>query len=91
MASHSPHPDSHTHGLADDCERCEQLAGRPWELDDENLSHAWARMLAVEFAHPERESYRSRNEAALGKRLYEMALLLERLGVNPRNLIVPVP
>jgi len=88
MPSHSVHEDTHTHGLNDDCDRCAQLASRPWELDDDNLRTAWNRMLAVEFADPEKMSYRSDNEARLGKRLYEMAVLLERLGVNPRTIAV---
>ena len=36
---HSYHPDSHTHGLADDCERCDQHAAHPWwGLDARNLA-----------------------------------------------------
>jgi hypothetical protein len=35
---HSLHPDSHEHGLADDCPRCAEHAEHPFEsLDDENL------------------------------------------------------
>ena len=38
-AVHSYHPDTHTHGLADDCERCDEHARRPWwGLDSGNLS-----------------------------------------------------
>lgn len=38
MAVHSLHPGTHTHGLADDCERCAQHAREPWVgLDEENL------------------------------------------------------
>ena len=37
-AVHSYHPNTHTHGLADDCERCDQHAEHPWwGLDGENL------------------------------------------------------
>ena len=38
MTSHTKHPDSHTHGLADDCPRCTEHAEHPFEsLDDGNL------------------------------------------------------
>lgn len=29
MTTHSPHPDSHTHGLADGCPRCQEHAEHP--------------------------------------------------------------
>lgn len=39
MTMHSIHPDTHTHGLADDCERCAEHAADPLRgLDDENLT-----------------------------------------------------
>jgi hypothetical protein len=87
MATHRVHPDIASHGLADDCERCDQLAGRPWELDDSNLRAAWWNMLGVEFSYPAKLTYRSKTEALLGGRLYDMAVMLERLGVNPRTVI----
>lgn len=38
MAMHSLHPDTHTHGLADDCERCAEHAEHPIQsLDEVNL------------------------------------------------------
>ncbi len=38
MTIHTIHPDPHTHGLADGCPRCDQLAEHPFEgLDDRNL------------------------------------------------------
>ena len=38
MSEHSYHPDSHTHGLADDCERCAEHASHPLRsLDADNL------------------------------------------------------
>ncbi len=38
MTMHSMHPDSHTHGLADDCPRCVEHAEHPIAtLDHENL------------------------------------------------------
>lgn len=37
MATHTPHPDSHTHGLQAGCPRCEEHAEHPERsLDDEN-------------------------------------------------------
>ena len=45
MSAHSFHPDSHTHGLADDCPRCAEHAEHPFEtLDDENLRALVARV-----------------------------------------------
>ena len=39
MTIHSIHPDTHEHGLADDCPRCAELAERPIQsLDRENLA-----------------------------------------------------
>lgn len=39
MTIHSPHPDSHVYGLADDCPRCEEHAIDPVSgLDSENLT-----------------------------------------------------
>jgi len=38
MATHSVHPDTHTHGLADGCPRCDEHAEEPLQgLDNENL------------------------------------------------------
>lgn len=40
MASHTFHPDTHEHGLADGCPRCDEHAERPWVgLDAENLEN----------------------------------------------------
>ena len=55
-ASHTFHPDSHTHGLADDCPRCEEHAQNPLvSLDADNLSSLMQRVV-------NREGYRSDNE-----------------------------
>lgn len=87
MATHTVHPDVHEHGLADDCPRCEELAARPLELDDEMIGLSWRIMLNVEFGEG---SYRSRNEATLGGKLYEHALFTERyLNIDPRGLWGP--
>lgn len=86
MASHSMHPDVHEHGLADDCPRCDELAGRPLELDDEMIAAMWRRMIAVEY-DDDSASYRSGNEAKLGRHLYEWSLFVERyLLMSPRGL-----
>lgn len=43
MTIHSYHEDTHTHGLADDCERCQELAEHPESsLDEENTRRLWA-------------------------------------------------
>lgn len=45
MSSHTPHPDSHEHGLADDCPRCGEHAQHPFEsLDDANLLNLLSRV-----------------------------------------------
>lgn len=39
MTVHSYHPDTHTHGLQDDCERCDEHAEHPEaSLDRMNLA-----------------------------------------------------
>ena len=40
MATHTVHPDVREHGLADGCERCDELAGQPLELDAQNFAAA---------------------------------------------------
>lgn len=40
MAVHSAHDPVATHGLADECDRCEEIAAKPFEaLDEENLTN----------------------------------------------------
>lgn len=56
MSAHTYHPDTHEHGLADDCERCEEHAEHPiLTLDSENLHELVRRVVAG-------EEGRSRNE-----------------------------
>jgi hypothetical protein len=44
---HSDHPDSHTHGLADDCERCAEHAKHPLRsLDNTNLRNIMERIVS---------------------------------------------
>lgn len=37
VTTHGPHPDVHTHGLADDCERCFEIAEYPIGRADADL------------------------------------------------------
>jgi hypothetical protein len=47
VSVHSYHPDTHTHGLADDCERCAEHAMRPWlGLDNHILTVLRLRILS---------------------------------------------
>lgn len=84
MATHKPHADIHSVGLAADCERCAELATRPLELDDLAFAQAWQRMLDVEWGE---QAYTNENERVLGKKLYEWAVFLERhTPIDPREL-----
>jgi len=57
MVAHTKHPDSHSHGLADWCPRCDEHAEHPFDsLDDENLKTL---ILKVRL----NDEPRSRNEA----------------------------
>lgn len=88
MATHTPHPEIAEHGLADDCERCGELAGQPLELDNPNFQAAWARMLSTSFNSGEpRLPARTGNEAKLLGVLYGWAVFLERwTPLDPREL-----
>jgi hypothetical protein len=59
MASHSVHPDIHEHGLADDCERCAEIAAEPWKyLDRDGLGR-----IVVLVTNPDtRFDFRTNNE-----------------------------
>jgi hypothetical protein len=84
MATHTPHADLHSVGLAADCPRCLELAERPLELDALAFAQAWQRMIDVEWGD---SSYANEAEAKLGSKLYEWAVFLERrTPVNPREL-----
>lgn len=96
MASHDPHEDISTHGLADGCERCDEIAGNPIAfLDGENFRALWAKMLEVEFGFyglddrvADGSSYRSGNEAKAGKQLYMTAIFVERhTDHDPRTIV----
>lgn len=88
MAAHEYHPDTHEHGLADGCARCDELATRPLELDNTNFQAAWERMLSTSFNTGQpRLSARSANEAKLIGLLYTWAVFLERwTPLDPRDL-----
>jgi hypothetical protein len=65
VTAHSFHPDTHTHGLADDCPRCAEHAEHPYEsLDAANIA-------ALEARVRDNLSPRSKNEA---RAMYVMAL-----------------
>lgn len=68
MASHGPHPDTHTHGLADDCPRCEEHAANPfYGLDEDNLRELIRRVREYEPARSDNELLAMRNvRVALG-------------------------
>lgn len=62
MPSHILHKPIHTGGLVDGCERCGEIAERPFEnLDDENLANLVARTRAW-MDDDEDAVARSRNE-----------------------------
>ena len=73
MSIHTVHPPSHTHGLADGCERCAEHACHPFEtLDDDNLRALVARAKDWENNRP-----RSENEATAMRKV-ETALEQQR-------------
>ena len=88
MATHTPHDEIVDHGLADGCERCGELAGRPLELNPGNFKAAWQRMLSSQFNTGERRlAPRSFNEAKLLGLLYTWAVFLEKwTPLDPREL-----
>lgn len=58
--SHSLHPDIHTHGLADGCAECEDVAAAPWRYLDER---ALAALVAIAVADDRLGQCRSETEA----------------------------
>lgn len=42
MSAHIAHPQSHTHGLCDDCPECQKRIESPLQLDPQNLRRIWA-------------------------------------------------
>ena len=62
MSTHGFHPDTHEHGLADDCPRCTEHAEHPLDsLDVENLRALLARINADYAARSENEARAMQN------------------------------
>ena len=77
MPSHGPHAPILAAGLADGCERCEEIARHPVAcLDNENLVALWARM---EYVEDHDGAYSSLTDAAAGNRLAEIRVAIGRL------------
>lgn len=95
MPSHTYHEDISEAGLADDCERCDEIAENPIAyLDGENFRALWSKMIEVEYGYYRGEniadgsSYRSANEAKAGKQLYLVSLFVERhTDHDPRTIV----
>lgn len=65
--------------LFDDCADCEK--SHLGDYDNETLANLWERMIAVEKGHM--MHYRSLTEKRICGRMYDWAVVLERLGVDP--------
>ncbi len=68
--------------LWDDCERCDEHATDALGLDRTKLRAAWDMMIAVETGGPVRvggAEYRTANEARLGRLLYNVYVITQRL------------
>ena len=86
MSIHTPHPDSHTNGLADGCPRCAEHAEDLVSLDADNLRSLWERMIAFERDDDYSMSPRSGTEARAMRKLRQVRTLLRVLraaGVEP--------
>ena len=64
---HTEHPDSHTHGLADGCPRCEKNIETPQLLDEENLRRIW------------KGDHKTRTDVKVYDSLYRAAVTHQRL------------
>src|SRR5690606_24262121 len=67
MAEHTAHPDSHTHGLADGCPRCEAAIETPQLCDDINLARIW------------KGDHKTRTDVKVYDSLYRAAVTHQRL------------
>lgn len=78
--SHDYHQGAEDAILYDGCAECDARAKNPMvgllNLDEERFETLWRRMLAVE--DNDSTYYRSGNEAALGKHLNYVRILIER-------------
>lgn len=79
--SHDIHNGPDDAVLYDGCAECDDRADMGMAgilyLDARNVARLASRMQAVEYGHGA-DSYRSRNEARLGRELYYVSLLLQR-------------
>jgi len=86
--SHDYHEGREGTIIFDGCGECDERAKDPIKallnLDAANYEALRARMRAVEFGD-DSESYRSDNEARVGKHLYAIAVLEERHGAVLRG------
>lgn len=64
---HIEHPDTHTHGLCDDCPRCAEYLHRPTGLDHENLRRIW------------RGDLKTATDMKVYNELYRMAVMAQRM------------
>lgn len=74
MTVHTLHADTHTHGLADDCPRCEEIGEEPfYNMDESSLRHLWMRWAAGEPARSYAEQIAYRELENLFSRLGGLA------------------
>lgn len=64
---HTPHPDSHKHGLDDDCPRCQEAIANPNQLDENNLTRIWSGAIIT------------RTDMAVFNTLYRRVVTVQRL------------
>ena len=80
MTSHAIHPDTHTDGLADECDRCAEHAVALISLDDENLALLIERTESWMGLTPSRHDYpRSDNELTAMRWLEKYVLIRDRM------------
>jgi hypothetical protein len=84
--SHDYHQGREGAIIFDGCDECDERAVEPIKallnLDRESFTQLRDRMLAVEYDGT--DTYRSKNEARVGKHLYYIQVLQERHGVIAR-------
>lgn len=91
MTVHAPHPgpSDRREFLVDGCLRCAEYVedyGLPF--DEDRFRAFWAKMVRVEF--DDAEGYDSGLDRTLGRRLYHVALALQRaFSLDPHTLAVP--
>lgn len=86
MSHHTCRP-GHPGIFADDCERCDELAGQPLHWDETRAERAWDLMLAIEMNIPgdgPHRRYETANEEKACRLLYQGGIWVERnLGIRP--------